>query len=220
MTLSIIGNPKTWYGRFDILCGKDVSKQRVKKDRAAAEVDVGATVVPEDFSDDDYSSDEDLYQIELKSDVLQSHLSQLIAQTVVFSFYQRKRNLTFVPSIALNRNHIQFHFYDSENDVYLVSQEMPLFVNQTLHLSTVLATWLVLNHRYLLSDATEEMLNEGKFGFHDIAHKSLHLYEKEIKMGSTMLRPETFQLNVLQEFCYQSRKRTEEILEDLKRLKK
>lgn len=40
-------------------------------------------------------------------------------------------------------------------------------------------------------------------------------------MGSTMLRPETFQLDVLQEFCYQSRKRrTEEILEDLKRLKK
>ena len=34
-------------------------------------------------------------------------------------------------------------------------------------------------------------------------------------MGSTMLRPETFQLNVLQEFCNQSRKRrTEEILED------
>ena len=96
------------------------------------------------------------YQIELKSDGLQSHLSQLIAQTVVFCFYQKKLNqhLTFVPSIAVNRNHIQFHFYDSENDVYLVSQEMPLFVNQTLHLSTVLATWLVLNHRYLLSDAT------------------------------------------------------------------
>ena len=160
----------------------------MKKQCAAAEVDVGATVVPGDFSDfpdDDYSSDEDLYQIELKSDGLQSHLSQLIAQTVVFCFYQKKLNqhLTFVPSIAVNRNHIQFHFYDSENDVYLVSQEMPLFVNQTLHLSTVLATWLVLNHRYLLSDATEEMLNEGKFGFHDIAHESLHLYKKRNQNG-------------------------------------
>lgn len=67
--------------------------------------------------------------------------------------------------------------------MYLVSQEMPLFENQTLHLSTVLATWLVLNHRYLLSDATEEMFHEGKFGFHDIAHESLHLYEKENQNG-------------------------------------
>lgn len=146
-------------------------------------------------------------------------MSQLIAQTVVFSFYQRKRNLTFVPSIALNRNHIQFHFHDSENDVYLVSQEMPLFVNQTLHLSTVLATWLVLNHRYLYC-----LMPEKKYLMKEsLAFTILHmnLYEKEIKMGSTMLRPQTFQLNVLQGFCYQSRKRrTEEILEDLKRLKK
>ena len=189
-------------------------------------MEVGTTIVPEDlseFADDDCSSYEDLHQIEVKSDGLQSHWSQVIAQTIVFSFYQRKLNqaLSLVPSIAVNKNHIQFHFYDSEKDVYLVSQEMPLFVNQTLHLSTVLATWLVLNHRYLLSDATEEMLSEGKFGFHDIAHESLHLYKNEIKMGSTVLKPETFQLNVLQGYCYQSRKRrTEEILQDLKKIKK
>ena len=149
-------------------------------------------------------------------------MSQLIAQTLVLSFYQKKLNqhLTFVPSIAVNRNLInQFHFYNSENDVYLVSQEMPLFVNQTLHLSTVLATWLVLNHRYLYC-----LMPEKKYLMKEsLAFTILHmnLYEKEIKMGSTMLRPQTFQLNVLQGFCYQSRKRrTEEILEDLKRLKK
>lgn len=67
--------------------------------------------------------------------------------------------------------------------MYLVSKEMLLFVNQTLHLSTVLATWLVLNHRYLLSDATEEVFNGGKFGFHDIAHESLHLYKKGNQNG-------------------------------------
>lgn len=98
-------------------------------------------------------------------------------------------------------------------------KKMPFFVNQTLHLSTVLATWLVLNHRYLYC-----LMPEKKYLMKEsLAFTILHmnLYEKEIKMGSTMLRPQTFQLNVLQGFCYQSRKRrTEEILEDLKRLKK
>lgn len=176
------------------------------------EVNVGATEVPEEAdvkSDtstsldlDEKSSDECLSQIEVKIDELHSHFSQLISQTIVFSFYQTKCEpaLTLIPSIGVSKSRIQFHFYDSEKDIYLLSREMPLFYDdakKALNLSTVIATWLVLNYKHLISGASEEM-SEGKFGFHSkISKEILHLYKHDIKLGLTMFKPCMFQDNIL-----------------------
>ncbi|XP_048744325.2 uncharacterized protein LOC125657649 [Ostrea edulis] len=198
-----IGNSKTWYGRFDILIGKRAYETgRSKRQKCEANVDVGATVVPEnvdkDSSDDDFS-DDTLSQIEVKSEDLKNHLSQLFSQTIVFSFYEKKCHpfLNLVPYIGVSKSHIQFHFYDSQKDIYLASKEMPLFyVNQTLRLPTVIATWLVLNFKHLLSEITEDMEREGKFGFHSqVLPESLNLYKTEIEMGLTV-KPKTFQFMV------------------------
>ncbi|XP_048770308.1 uncharacterized protein LOC125676492 [Ostrea edulis] len=207
-----IENPETWYGRFNII-GKSVSEQeKRKRPRLEAEADVGVTVVTED-SDDDSSdqdvSDDELSQIEVKSDSLVGHVSHFISQTIVFSFYQKKcnANLSFVPSIGINRNRIQFHFYDAENDIYLLSQEIPLFDNENnLMLPTVIATWLVLNYKHLLTGPTKEMVNDDKFGFHSkIAPPSLNLYKNEIKMGWTSIQPKTFDINaVYQDYMIRS----------------
>ena len=189
-----VGNPKTWCGRFDILIGRDISP------------DVGATVLHAELVDempsDEESLAEDLSQIEVKSDELQKYLSQLISETVVFSFYQKKQfpSLSLVPSIGVSKSHIQFHFYDSEKDVYFISQEMPLFYkDRSLHLTTVLAIWLVLNYRYFLSEATEEMTSEGKFGFHAQVSETLHLYKQKIELGMSSIKPQTFHLDVLED---------------------
>lgn len=197
-----IGNPKTWYGRFDILIGKFAPQEtcsRSKKPRC--EIDVGATVVPvpenpdTDTLDDESSSDDGLSQIEVKTDDLNNHLSQLFSQTIVFSFYQKKCNpaSNIVPSIGVSKNHIQFHFYDSEKDIYLASKQMPLFYeNKTLQIPTVIATWLVLNYKHLSSGVTKNIESEGKFGFHSqIFPESLHLYQNNLEMGLTV-KPETF----------------------------
>jgi hypothetical protein len=167
--------------------------------------DVGVTVVYDDdkdssncdSSDTDDSSSEDLSQIEVKCDELQTHLSRIISQTIVFSFHQKKhfKFLNLVPSIAVCKRSIQFHFYDAENDLYFVNDEMPLFdVDGDLLLTTVIATWLVLNYRIFVPKATEGMLKEGKFGFHSYAQDSLILYQNDITMGNINFKPRIFRL--------------------------
>lgn len=196
------GNSKTWYGGFDILIGKLVHEgSHVKSKKQKCEVDVGVTVVPESSDTDSSGEDSDnngLSQTEVKADDLNNHLSQLFSQTIVFSFYEKKCNpaLNIVPSIGVSKTHIQFHFYDSQNDIYLASKEMPLFYkNKTLQIPTVIATWLVLNYKHLSSGVTKNIENEGKFGFHSqIFSESLHLYQNDVEMGITV-QPETFLLS-------------------------
>lgn len=195
----------------------------------AAHDDVGATVLNEESSNpdvmsDDESSLEDLAQIEVKSDEdLESHLSQLLSQTVVFSFHQRKHFpfLHLVPSIGVNEEHIQFHFYDSVKDLYFVSNELELFlVNNNLHLTTVLVTWLVLNHRFLMSEATEEMLKNGKFGFHSFAQGNIEYYRNDLAMGMKTFKPYTFELGSMKKFYHNRHgKNSEQFLEEAKRKK-
>lgn len=203
---SIAGNPKTWYGRFNIFIGKFAHEGTCEesKEQKCDEIDIGATVVPTpekpdtDSSDDESLSNDEPSQTEVKTDGLNNHLSHLFSQTIVFSFYQKKCNpaLNIVPLIGVSKTHIQFHFYDSEKDIYLASKQMPLFYkNKTLQIPTVIATWLVLNYKHLSSGVTRNIEKDGKFGFHcQIMPESLHLYQNNIEMGHTV-EPETFLLN-------------------------
>uniref|UniRef100_K1QJP2 Uncharacterized protein n=1 Tax=Magallana gigas TaxID=29159 RepID=K1QJP2_MAGGI len=155
-----IGNPKTWYGRFNIFIGKFAHEESCEESnkQRCDEIDIGATVVPtpeNPDTDDESLSNDGPSQTEVKTDGLNNHLSHLFSQTIVLSFYQKKCNpaLNIVPLIGVSKTHIQFHFYDSEKDVYLASKQMPLFYkNKTLQIPTVIATWLVLNYKHLSSD--------------------------------------------------------------------
>lgn len=72
---------------------------------------------------------------------------------------------------------------------------MPLFAGDCdeLLMETVIATWLVINYRYLLSGPTEEMVRGEKFGFHsNVSDEALNLYRNEIKMGITKLKTKDF----------------------------
>ena len=167
--------------------------------------------VPEvlDADTEEDSATEDLSQVEVKSGGLKSHLSQIVAQTIVFSFHQKKHfpMLHFVPFIAVSENAMQFHFYDSEKDLYFVTAELELFdIYGSLHLNTVLITWLVLNHRLFMSEGTEEMKRGTKsFGFHSFAKDKLNLYRHDIEMGSLHIKPECFSICRLTRFSYLSK---------------
>lgn len=161
---------------------------------------VAATIVSEEYNDD--SSDEDDYfQNEAKPDNLDGHSSELISQTIVFSFHQKKCNpsLSLVPSIGVSKSHIQFYFYDSAKDIYLVSQGMPLFYEDNkLQLSTVIATWMVLNYKHLLTGPTEKMVKDSKFGFYsNTSSENLNLYKNNIKMGLKRFKPKLFKVSVV-----------------------
>jgi hypothetical protein len=125
-----------------------------------------------------------------------------------------------VPYIGVNEEHIQFHFYDSVKDLYFVSNELELFlVNNNLHLTTVLVTWLVLNHRFLMSEVTEEMVKDGKFGFHSFAQGNLEYYRNELAMGMKTIKPYTFELGMKKFYQKRLGKNSEQFLEEAKRKK-
>ncbi|KAK3094459.1 hypothetical protein FSP39_001966 [Pinctada imbricata] len=98
--------------------------------------------------------------------------------------------LTFVPTVGVSKTHIQFHFYDSQKDIYLLSCEMPLFdipmeEEQQLNLTTILAIWLVMNYSYLMTGSTSEMEQDEQFGFHTSCKPTiLHRYKNDITHGS------------------------------------
>lgn len=196
----IVGNTQTWYGRFDVIIGKTAAYEQNGLKKKRCESLVAATTVSEEYNDD--SSDEDDYfQNEAKPDNLDGHLSELISQTIVFSFHQKKCNpsLSLVPSIGVSKSHIQFHFYDSAKDIYLVSQGMPLFYEDNkLQLSTVIATWMVMNYKHLLTGPTEKMVKESKFGFHtNISSENLNLYKNNIEMGLKPFKPKLFKVSTV-----------------------
>jgi hypothetical protein len=178
-----------------------------KKDNCTEEDTVPIAVLLPGVLDADTEEDsatEDLSQIEVKSEELDSHLSQIVAQTIVFSFHQKKHfpMLHFVPSIAVSQDAMQFHFYDSEKDLYFVTGKLELFnFRGKLHLNTVLITWLVLNHRLFMSEGTEGMKRGTKsFGFHSFAKDKLDLYRHDIKMGSLHIKPTRFHIPSLSHF--------------------
>lgn len=167
------------------------------------EVHIAATVIPEEPDEECESllesSEDNLSQSEVKFKSLEQFFPQIASQSIVFSFYQKKCNsaVSIVPYIAVSKTHVQFHFYDCEKDLYFLSQEMPLFSHDDteLFLETVIATWLVLNYRHLLSGPTEGMVKGEKFGFHsNVSDEVLNLYRNEIKMGITELRTENLDI--------------------------
>ncbi|XP_048727651.1 uncharacterized protein LOC125645834 isoform X2 [Ostrea edulis] len=197
-----IGNPHTWYGQFGVLLGNYPSDKG--KSEAHRQGEVAASEVqeadPQESSSDDLLICDDSWsgssQAEIKLSPLNAHMPQLHSQTIVFSFYQKKchSDLNLIPFMGVSRNHIQFHFYDSKEDIYLLSREMPLFyADKTLNMSTVIATWLVLNYQYLMSGVTAKMKSEKKFGFHSsVGPKYLKLFQNDIEMGPLKSEPYKF----------------------------
>lgn len=76
---------------------------------------------------------------------------------------------------------------------------MPLFYEDNkLQLSTVIATWMVMNYKHLLTGPTEKMVKESKFGFHtNISSENLNLYKNNIEMGLKPFKPKLFKVSAV-----------------------
>ena len=73
---------------------------------------------------------------------------------------------------------------------------MPLFCeDDSLNLPSVLATWLVLNYKHLMSDVPVEMKNQ--FGFHQLCKKMLSVYKNKISIAPLKSGPFKFYDTVL-----------------------
>ncbi|XP_069115430.1 uncharacterized protein [Argopecten irradians] len=120
---------------------------------------------------------------------------QIIAETIVFSFLQKKRHPEYcqylAPCIGITEKEMVVYFYDAEHDVLL--QSSPIFLHSQhrtsvghISLTAVLVAWLVLNHKYLC-DGLPEALKTRKAGFYDTAESKLSVYQNELQFGNVAL---------------------------------
>ena len=127
-----------WHGSIDILLGQHPDVALYAKD-----------------SDDTIGSDVGGIEVKDNSD----DRSQIIAETIVFAFLQKKNNPDFnyylIPTVAVSKKDVLFHFYDPEHDILL---ESPLFMiwnkSSELYYPTVLALWFTLNYKTFCTGIT------------------------------------------------------------------
>ena len=117
---------------------------------------------------------------------------QSTAQTVVFSFLQRKMNKEFmktclVPGITIGNSNYRLFFYDSENDVLVSSMsEAALFDDSTkdLNCTVTVLLWMALNYEYLCSGVPEKTtkyeINDIKAGFFERVGDYLKIYQENV----------------------------------------
>lgn len=116
-------------------------------------------------------------------------ISQMLAQVIVFSFTEKKKHPEFknflIPTIGINRSNIIFYFYDSEHDILLKSPTIPLLVHGEISVLCVLATWLVVNYKFLCTGVPQNMLDDvKKANFFHMAESFLSVYQNELSIGT------------------------------------
>lgn len=160
LTFFIVGSPEVWHGNVDAMM--DISIKFVKEEACTS----------------------DGYGNEAKIADLKTDREQIIAQSIVSSFYQKRINPDYtdhmIPSIGISKDKIVVYFYDCINDVLLESSEMPFLTAQgALVKSTIVALWLVLNFKYFCSGITKGMKESGfKSGFVQIVQEKLKYYDE------------------------------------------
>ena len=159
------GNPEVWHGNVTILIKDEV--------------------IVESLEDEQECSDGKA-QMKNRSCSDLSRNAQLVAETIVFSFLQKKRHPErsnfLTPCIGIAKSCLVILLYDSEHDVLLESSLIP-FMSATcsnkFSVDAILVTWLALNYKYLCTGLTEEML-PCKANFFEQAKKSLDVYKNNL----------------------------------------
>ncbi|XP_069139915.1 uncharacterized protein [Argopecten irradians] len=169
------GNKRVWHGNVDIIVNDEV----------IVEVTEDICISPGGKSPVD---------VKLKTSSL-SRNTQIIAQTIVFSFLKKKRHPErsnfLTPCIGVTGSDLVIYFYDSEHDILLESNAIPLFtpdsVTGGINLTAVVVTWLVVNHKYLCDGLNHvDDLKTKKSGFFDQVQTKLNVYENELQMGDVV----------------------------------
>lgn len=95
-------------------------------------------------------------------DDLQS-MNQAIAQTIVFSFLQKKAlpNLSFIPNILISPKEFRIIMYDVGNDILLCSGPLAIFCKRKLKKKSIIMLWMVLHYELFLEDVKPRFEENG-----------------------------------------------------------
>lgn len=133
--------------------------------------------------------------VDMTDNSMGSGLVQLAAKIIVQSFYYRQVypqwENTLIPCVGVSSTGLIFYFYDSVHDVLLGSSRFPLAAYSPfeINFTTVIALWMVLNHKYLCNGLSSVDLQEvPKSGFVTAARDKLHIYRAELRQGGVHTR--------------------------------
>jgi hypothetical protein len=169
-----VGNPEVWHGSVDIIVKNELAIDQLDEDPQASP---GGKSV----------------EVKMKSSTLSKN-PQLVAETIVFSFLQKKRHPELsnflIPCVGIASNAMLLMFYDSEHDVLLESSLVPLYEESERRFSVeaVFITWLTVNYKFLCTGLTDEMMSY-KAGFFEQAKEKLDIYKNNLKMPNVGVSP-------------------------------
>ncbi|XP_076074814.1 uncharacterized protein LOC143045876 [Mytilus galloprovincialis] len=165
-----IGNVNAWHGFVDVVSNKGSPDS------------VGVVVATSD--DDEDETDNINSFTNGKEDVIGSE-DQGVAQTIVFSFIQRKRHPTLcslIPNILISSSYFRIIMYDSVHDILLCTAPIPLFATnekKKLITASVVILWMVLHHRQFCEGIKTNMIDDLdniKLNFKEQAKDKYDLY--------------------------------------------
>ena len=159
-----------WSGRTDVILNNNINIQFSEEEEEES-VSVNSSVEIK------------LDNVNIKSE------SQLVAQTVVFSFLERKTSHLsncLVPGIMIGKEHFRIMLYDSENDVLVSNLTNTLLFTAYDDLSPVstLLLWLALNYRFLCTGVPSDKvaIDRVKANFFDRVGNYLASYQEKVFM--------------------------------------
>ena len=126
-------------------------------------MDVAVTVVTEE-PDSPGAGNSSSVEMETTSEKMISCQEQIRAETIVFSFLQKKKYTELdnflIPTISMSKTQVKICLYDCENDIFLETPLLDLFRDKKfLILDTIITLWLVLNYKYCCSGVPEEIMD-------------------------------------------------------------
>ena len=166
------GNVDVWYGNLGIIINNDLPVEPLED-------------VPDSLGEKS--------AVEIKASTALEGNEQIIAQTIVFSFLQRKthpeRKNFLTPCIGIRSSELIVMMYDSENDVLLESSCIPLFRDAyELNYTAILVSWLTVNYKYLCTGLPEG-LKKHRSNFFDLAKPKMEVFKENLSFGSVCDTP-------------------------------
>lgn len=159
-----------WHGKLDVLIGGDVAI-------------IGDFDKPDDLPSPSLSSaaSDSSLDTEVKHTEAFSgyNYCQIFSKTITFSFLKNKDkpNMTLIPTVAVNRDYMQVHFYDSEKDILLQSGCFGLFLETNiLNIIAVTVIWMTLNYKIFCTGSVEGMPSSS---FHKLIN--VHDFKEGVK---------------------------------------
>ncbi|XP_062601299.1 uncharacterized protein LOC134263017 isoform X2 [Saccostrea cucullata] len=186
-----IGEESAWHGFPDIICS---SQSAAVVSRSESQVD-----------EKDCQEEERTF-CETRVNSNQGVENQIISQTIVFSFIQRKLyphlQNSLIPNLLISPRHYRILMYDSLNDILICSVKLPIFQDKDkprkLNIASIVFLWMVLHYRLfcvgidvkaILENESIKDIKEIQSQFPDRAGDKFPLYTGCCRIGVSQFPP-------------------------------